>query len=868
MKGQERMKALPMKHLILSLLLCSAAHAAPDSPRWRIVKTKYPTADTVVAGFDVLDFGALGDGRRDCTQAFQQALDSMGQAGGGTVFVPEGRYVIKGTLRIPVSVTLRGEWAAPTKDSLRTRGTVLMVCAGRDQAEGTPFMTVDYCAGVKDMSFWYPEQDPENIVPYPYCLTQRGGDNATFENLTLVNAYQGIRIGPSGNELHYVHNVYGTPLQVGIRYDSTTDIGRIENVHFSPVYWCQSGLPKAPPSNSGFQSWLLAHGTGVHMERSDWEYVSYVHVDGYRRGYLVTEGARGAANAQFYGLAIRNCQTAVEVQETNPYGMVFTNCTFQGRDYGFRVGEKFDDAILLNDCEVSADQALYSQGTGCFIIQNSRVTGGHIRLTGGVLAMTASQVEDPGTQIFFGSEVQGASLVGNTFPQDPPRIKSEMPPERLKLITRPMPLEAFPRYDGNRARVTRPARDVLYVVTDPQWGAGGQDNEDDAPALQKALDHAGQSGGGIVFVPAGNYILRGSLAVPSGVELRGIHDVPHHTQGNGSLLHVYPGTGQEPTITLRARGGLRGLAFNYPDQSMQDVRDYPFLIQGQGDDVYVVHVNCANAYRFLDLMTIPCNRHYVDYLSGSPLRVGVAVGGGSTQGEVRNTQFNPHYWTRCDRRNPFFRNSPGGRMQRGTGNMLWTFQKENLDAMWVGHCRRELLFQNFVYGSLYGIRFTQQQGRGPEDCVVHGHGTDGSKVGVFFEQGSGRIDLINAELVAMSSQDKVAIKLGADFRGSARLINTLVWGSPDTLAQVDNGELWLQGLHAFRHGNGIQIRQGEVKAVNVHFFSPGEHLSLAKTKAKATLIGNITRGPLTVNGKGMPEGSQVPNLDMCGNLTQ
>ena len=207
-------------------------------------------------------------------------------------------------------------------------------------------------------------------------------------------------------------------------------------------------------------------------------------------------------------------------------------------------------------------------------------------------------------------------------------------------------------------------------------------------------------------------------------------------------------------------------------------------------------------------------------------------------------------------------------MQRGSFNMLWTYQKENLDAVWVGHCRRELLFQNFVYGSLYGIRFTQQRGRGPEDCVVHGHGTDGSKVGVFFERGGGRIDLINAELVAMSSENKIAIKLGADFQGAARLINTLVWGSPDTLAQVDNGELWLQGLHAFRHGNGIQIGQGEVKAVNVHFFSPGAHVSLAETKAKVTLTGNITRGPLTVNGRPMPQESQVPNLVTVGNLTR
>ena len=101
-----------------------------------------------------------------------------------------------------------------------------------------PFLSVDPCTHYLIAAVLYLAQLLyPYIVPYPYCLVQKGGNNATFENLTLVNAYQGIRIGPGGNELHYVHNVYGTPLKVGIRYDSTTDIGRIENVHFSPDYW-------------------------------------------------------------------------------------------------------------------------------------------------------------------------------------------------------------------------------------------------------------------------------------------------------------------------------------------------------------------------------------------------------------------------------------------------------------------------------------------------------------------------------------------------------------------------------------------------------------------------------------------------------
>ncbi|HEX3857879.1 MAG TPA: glycosyl hydrolase family 28-related protein [Verrucomicrobiae bacterium] len=863
-----------MKQLILSLLLCSVASAAPDSPQWKIIKTKYPTPDVVVAGYNVLDFGALGDGKTDCTEAFQQAMDNMRNAGGGTVFVPEGRYVIKGTLQIPTSVTLRGEWAGPTSKSFAVKGTVLMAYAGRGETNGTPFISVNQCAGIKDLSIWYPEQTAQDIVAYPYCLIQTGGDNATFENLTLVNPYQGIRIGPGGNELHFVHNVYGTPLSVGVRYHMTTDIGRLENIHFSPDYWCKSGLPNAPDDKGSFADWLLANGTAIYMERSDWEYVAYVFIDGYNRGFLMTAGAARngraeAANAQIYGMVINNCQTAVDVRETNPYGVEFAKCTFDGREYGFRLGSRFTSAILLNECDVSAEQALYSEGSGCFIMQNSRITHGNIALTGGVLAMTDSKIEDAKTQISLGANVRGASLVGNTFARGSPPIKSELAPEKLFVSDKPVKLDPFPKYDGNKSRVELPAREVLYVVTDAPWNANGRGEQDDTLAIQKALAQAGKDGGGIVFVPGGNYIIRDSLVVPSGAELRGVYDVPHHTVGGGSMLHIYPGTNQNPSVVVLARAGLRGLTFNYPDQSAGNWKEYPFLIQGHGEDLYIINVNCGDPYQFLDLKTWRCDRHYVDYLSGSPVRVGIAVGGGSTDGEVRNVMFNTHYWTRVMGGNPFFASSAA----RSAFGAVWSYQKENLDAIWVGNCKREFLYQNFAYGSLYGIHFTEQDGHGPEDCIVHGHGTDGSKTGVYFERGTGRIDLVNSELVSMSSSNKVVIKLGPDFHGTARLINTMVWGDPSTLAQVDNGSLWLLGLHATQFGNGLQINQGEVTAVNVNYTGRVRsghpiHLGLNGPKAKATLIGCITQGELVVTDNSTEAGSQVPKPVLIGNVTR
>lgn len=42
--------------------------------------------------YNVLDYGAVGDGKYDCTEAFRKAIDECSLKGGGKVVVPAGRY--------------------------------------------------------------------------------------------------------------------------------------------------------------------------------------------------------------------------------------------------------------------------------------------------------------------------------------------------------------------------------------------------------------------------------------------------------------------------------------------------------------------------------------------------------------------------------------------------------------------------------------------------------------------------------------------------------------------------------------------------------------------------------------------------------
>lgn len=59
--------------------------------------------------FNVRDNGALGDGQADDTKAIQATVNKAGEAGGGVVFFPRGRYKLTEGLVVPKFVTLRGQ---------------------------------------------------------------------------------------------------------------------------------------------------------------------------------------------------------------------------------------------------------------------------------------------------------------------------------------------------------------------------------------------------------------------------------------------------------------------------------------------------------------------------------------------------------------------------------------------------------------------------------------------------------------------------------------------------------------------------------------------------------------------------------------
>jgi hypothetical protein len=90
---------------------------------------------------NVRDFGAAGDGVTNDGPAFQAALDALATAGGGTLFVPEGKYAIttpvtKNFAGLASSITIKGvESLTPVTPTSST---------GNDLAEGLGLLTEVY----------------------------------------------------------------------------------------------------------------------------------------------------------------------------------------------------------------------------------------------------------------------------------------------------------------------------------------------------------------------------------------------------------------------------------------------------------------------------------------------------------------------------------------------------------------------------------------------------------------------------------------------------------------------------------------------------------------------------------------------------
>ena len=212
-------------------------------PRLAVPSPGLVPRDAIVYSINAVERGADRTGKTDCTAVLQKALDELKNRQGGTLFLPAGRYRLEKSLRIEGGVSLRGEWAKPDKGGLG-KGTILCVYGGRGEDEPSEGAAVHVQSGacLRDVTFWYPEQNAVRPVPYPSTICGHG--HASVVDITLINSWRGYYNNDCSSML--IRDFYATCLKLGIHGAYAYDIPRIEHAKFDTAYWARSALPGAP----------------------------------------------------------------------------------------------------------------------------------------------------------------------------------------------------------------------------------------------------------------------------------------------------------------------------------------------------------------------------------------------------------------------------------------------------------------------------------------------------------------------------------------------------------------------------------------------------------------------------------------------
>ena len=381
---------------------------------------------------NVLDYGAVADGKTDNTKAFQLALNDASSIG-GIVYIPAGQYQIEGVLTIPDGVTLKGIGEAPVMSDLK-HGTMLLAYSGRDNEDSQPFITLLNNSTIKGLSIYYPKQIATDIHPYPWTIQIRG-NRSNIIDLDLVNSYNGIDCGSVYHGQDYLRNIYMCAMRRGIYIDRIVDIGRVENVHIHPSSWSRLGVKEAI-----LHDFQVNNLEGFIIGRCDWEYMVNCFVIWAKVGFRFIEtkgdpiGNDPQANILITQSGSDVGPLAVVVEKTQYHcGIAFENCQFMD---GFLIEEGNRGPVKLTNCgfwgwaESLGGTHIINKGEGTIYLTACNFNAKNwvechwkpeipfIKMENGTLQIMNSRFQDngntPNSHIFLGENVRSAVIIGNS----------------------------------------------------------------------------------------------------------------------------------------------------------------------------------------------------------------------------------------------------------------------------------------------------------------------------------------------------------------------------------------------------------------------------------------------------------------------
>ncbi|MCR5040538.1 MAG: glycoside hydrolase family 55 protein [Clostridia bacterium] len=341
--------------------------AADNTGAQRIVETVYPTDDVVIADVVATEapYSADPTGSEDVSEALQAALNDCALSGGGTVFLPVGRYRLCSPISIPKFVTLRGDWEDP--DSGNDYGTIIVADVASEDVMTPALITVGASAGAVGLTVWYPGQTLDEVRPYPFTFFVIGNGDymlSTVMNCTLLNSYRGI--GASSecengisqcHEMFTVDTVKGTCLFEGLNSYNSADVDTYKTLYIDNRYWIEAGAEFNAPDQDELNAYTRSNGVGLALGDLEWPQFTDIRVSNMKYGVTFRKGFRYCFSGEFYGLIVKDCDFGMYIPEKildsrgKSWGVSVCSSSLSGSELA--VYNPGDNALVLTDVKIN-----------------------------------------------------------------------------------------------------------------------------------------------------------------------------------------------------------------------------------------------------------------------------------------------------------------------------------------------------------------------------------------------------------------------------------------------------------------------------------------------------------------------------------
>ena len=306
------------------------------------------------------------------------------------------------------------------------------------------------------------------------------------------------------------------------------------------------------------------------------------------------------------------------------------------------------------------------------------------------------------------------------------------------------------------------------------FGAVPDGTTDCTAAFQRAID-AAAAPGGVVRVPAGKFLFRGSLVLKMGVCMAGLNGAPRSWEpATGSILLPTAGRDREDApafIEMRSSTSIRGVTIYYPEQNVDDIRPYPWTIHMRADpaeprqvcfDCTVEDVTVINGYNGIRTGPTENGRHRIRSVHGCFLRRGILVDWTGDIGRIEDVQIHSHFWA-----HPAF---------AGNWDRAFAYMQANLEAFVFGRTDWEYVANTFVFPARVGYRFIETA-NGAANGQFCGIGADATGACVVVEsiQPQGLL-ITNGEFNSHRVGPSTQVIVEPSASGNVRFVNCGFWG--------------------------------------------------------------------------------------------